>query len=89
MDLLEQHPIGQIVPAMSADERSLLRNDIVINGLLTPIVRYEGKILGGWHRYPLCIEENIEPRLETKPKPLTSARDDTVNMLSDVIVSHI
>src|SRR5262249_16050674 len=40
-------PIGQIVPAMSLDERTSLRNDLVINGLQLPIVLYEGKILDG------------------------------------------
>ena len=30
-----------------------------------------------------------EGKKETKPKPLTSARDDAVNMLSDVILSHM
>src|SRR5215469_432493 len=64
MDLLEQHPIGQILPPMLPEERSLLRNDLVVNGLQVPIVRYEGKILDGWHRYQLCIEEKIEPRFE-------------------------
>jgi len=63
-ELLEQHPIGQILPSMSAEERSSLRNDIVVNGLRIPIVRYEGKILDGWHRYELCVEENIEPQFE-------------------------
>jgi len=64
MDLLEQHPIGQIVPAMSADERTSLRNDLVINGLRVPIVLYEGKILDGWHRYQLCIEEKLNVYFE-------------------------
>jgi hypothetical protein len=62
MELLKQHPIGQIIPPMSAEERSSLRNDLVVNGLRVPIMPYEGQILDGWHRYELCIEENIEPR---------------------------
>src|SRR5215471_5456715 len=62
--LLEQHPIGQILPPMLPEERSLLRNDLVVNGLRVPVVLYEGKILDGWHRYELCVEENIEPRFE-------------------------
>jgi hypothetical protein len=61
---LEQHPIGLILPPMLPEERSSLRNDLVVNGLRVPIVRYEGKILDGWHRYELCVEENIEPRFE-------------------------
>jgi len=64
IELLEQHPIGQIFPPMSAEERSQLRNDLVVNGLLFPIITYEGKVLDGWSWYKLCIEENIEPRFE-------------------------
>jgi len=63
-ELLEQHPIGQILPPMSPEEHYSLRNDLVVHGLRVPIVRYEGKILDGWHRYQLCIEENIEPRFD-------------------------
>jgi hypothetical protein len=62
MPLLEQHPIGQIVPPMSERERSALRNDLVVMGLQVPIVLYEGKVLDGWGRYTLCVEEKIEPR---------------------------
>ena len=58
----EQHPIGKILPPISAQERSSLRNDLVVNGLQLPITRYEGMVLDGWNRYRLCIEENIEPR---------------------------
>jgi len=63
-ELLEQHPIGQILPPMSPEEHSSLRNDLVVHGLRVPIVRYEGKILDGWHRYQLCLEEKIEPQFE-------------------------
>src|SRR5262249_14967491 len=64
MDLLEQHPIGQILPPMSPEEYYSLRNDLVVHGLRVPILRYEGQILDGWHRYQLCIEEKIELRFE-------------------------
>ena len=47
MDLLEQHPIGQILPPMSPEEYYSLRNDLVVHGLRVPILRYEGQILGG------------------------------------------
>src|SRR5215831_14924170 len=61
MELLEQHPIGKdIIPPMSAEERSSLRDDLVAHGLRVPIVRHEGMILDGWTRYRLCVEENIE-----------------------------
>jgi len=47
---------------MSAQERSSLHNDLVVNGLQLPITGYEGMVLDGWDRYQPCIEENIEPR---------------------------
>jgi len=62
MELLEQHPIGKILPPMSKDERSSLRDDLVAKGQQVPIVKFEGMVLDGWRRYRLCIEEKIEPK---------------------------
>jgi len=47
MDLVEQHPIGKLLPPMSAEEYYSLRNDIVAKGLRLPITLYEGKVLNG------------------------------------------
>jgi hypothetical protein len=58
----EQHPIGKILPPMSAQERSSLHNDLAVNGLQLLITGYEGMVLDGWNRYQPCIEENITPR---------------------------
>lgn len=49
---------------MLGPEFDALREDIRANGLLTPIVLYEGRILDGGNRYKACIEAGVEPRFE-------------------------
>ena len=39
-----------------------LVEDIRENGLIEPIVTYEGKILDGRSRYLACLEAGVEPR---------------------------
>lgn len=61
---LEPHPAAGLMPAMTADEYAEMRDDMAENGLLTPIVLHDGKILDGRHRYQACRELGIEPRFE-------------------------
>jgi len=60
----------------------------------------DGSVRSAPGRKPLSPEEKAaranaraaakaEAQKETKPKPLTSARDDAVNMLSDVILNNL
>ncbi len=58
----EQHEIGKLMPSMQPDEFNKLSSDIKINGLKTPIVLYEDKILDGWHRAQACVSGSIEPK---------------------------
>lgn len=53
---LENHPLAELVPAMDEEQFARLIDDIRQNGLLDPIVLYEGKILDGRHRYRACME---------------------------------
>jgi hypothetical protein len=46
---------------MSDEDFSVLKTDIEKNGLITPIVTYEGQILDGRNRYKACKQLNIEP----------------------------
>jgi hypothetical protein len=55
------HELCCIFPRCSDEELQLLVSDIRENGLLTPITRYEGKILDGRNRYLACQMLNIEP----------------------------
>ena len=59
---MEFHEIAKPIPMMNPEELGRLKDDIKANGLLEPIVLYEGKILDGRNRYLACIEVGIEPR---------------------------
>lgn len=61
---LERHPLSAVFGDMSAGELDELKNDIEANGLIEPIILYEGKVLDGWHRY-LCLCALARP-LNTK-----------------------
>ena len=59
-----QHPIGQKVPKMAAQEYQDLRADIKANGLQNDIILFEGMILDGWNRYNACLEEKVYARFK-------------------------
>ena len=52
----EYHPIANIFPMMSKDERTRLKASITDVGQLEPVLIYEGKILDGRNRYEVCQE---------------------------------
>lgn len=62
MQSYDIHPICQIIPLMNHDDINRLAEDIVQNGLLEPIVLFEGKILDGRHRYEACARCGVQPR---------------------------
>jgi hypothetical protein len=47
---LRAHPIAELVPDMTPDQYSALRDDIRDHGLRTPTVMYEGMVLDGRNR---------------------------------------
>ena len=55
----EIHPLAKRMPEMEDTEFNLLKESIQRDGLLQPIVLYEGKILDGRHRYRACQELQI------------------------------
>jgi len=59
---MEIHPLAALIPAMTPDELEKLTADIGHNGLLDPIVLFEGKILDGRHRAQACEESGVTPR---------------------------
>jgi len=61
----EFHEIAQMFPLLEQEELNKLAEDIKKNGLLQPIILYEGKILDGRNRYLACNEINIKPRFIT------------------------
>ena len=60
----EPHELCKIFPVMQAEQFSALIESIRDNGLLSPIMLHEGKILDGRHRYKACINLSIEPSFE-------------------------
>jgi phage N-6-adenine-methyltransferase len=59
---MKYHEKSNIFPLMSKDEYEQLRDDIFSNGLLEPIILYEGDILDGRNRHMACLELGIEPK---------------------------
>lgn len=61
---LDVHELCKLFPVMGGDQFNALVEDIRTNGLLSPVVLYEGKILDGRHRYKACVNLGIEPDTE-------------------------
>lgn len=59
--MYEIHPAAEIFPLMTGDQFQGLVEDIRENGLLEPIILFEGKILDGRNRLRACEEAGIEP----------------------------
>lgn len=59
--ILKRHPLSAAFPDMPADEFAALVEDIRENGLLQPVVLFDGMVLDGWHRYRASIEAMVEP----------------------------
>jgi hypothetical protein len=62
---LEPHDMCAVFPRLPDEERELLRQSIIGNGMRFPIVLFEGKILDGRQRFEICRDEDVEPRFET------------------------
>jgi hypothetical protein len=58
---MKAHPYADIFPMMAEDEIQALTAAIGANGLLQPIVRYQGLILDGRNRLLACEMAGIEP----------------------------
>lgn len=58
---MQAHPAAELFPMLSDDELRALAHDIATNGLLNPIVTYDGKILDGRNRARACELASVEP----------------------------
>lgn len=61
---MKTHKYAELFPMMSRDEIQVLATDIKKNGLLSPVVTLDGKILDGRHRFEACKIAGKEPRFE-------------------------
>lgn len=62
--ILKRHPLSAAFPDMPGDEFAALVEDIRENGLLQPVVLFDGMVLDGWHRYRASIEAGVEPAFD-------------------------
>jgi N6-adenosine-specific RNA methylase IME4 len=59
---LQFHPASQAFPLMERQRYEELKDDIARQGLIEPIMLFEGMILDGRNRYRACQELGIEPK---------------------------
>jgi len=76
----QPHPISEFFPMMTSEELTSLQNDIKINGLSSPIILFEGKILDGRNRYNACLNLDIEPTYEQYTGNTPYAKVMSLNM---------
>lgn len=63
-DTLTYHPIVEMFPAMSAEERAALRSDIAANGVRVPVLVWQGQIIDGRNRIEIADELGIDCPIE-------------------------
>lgn len=61
---MKLHEFCQKLPMMPTEELEALSEDIRQNGLLIPILTWQGEIIDGRHRYLACQRAGVEPRFE-------------------------
>lgn len=81
MQMLQYHDYAIMFPPMSEEDMSAMKEDIKINGIHTPIVLHENKILDGRHRYEAAIELGI-PEQEIPTTTLSDGVDPLAYALS-------
>lgn len=64
---MDSHPLADLFPPLSEADLVALTDDIAANGLLHPIVVFQGKILDGRHRRIACGRSGVTPRFEEFP----------------------
>lgn len=60
----EIHELCKLFPVMQAEQFDALVDDIRANGLKSPVIIFEDKILDGRHRYKACVNLGIDADVE-------------------------
>jgi hypothetical protein len=60
----EIHDVCKLFPNMKGKQFRDLKEDIELNGLVNPIIVYEGKLIDGKNRLKACQKLGIEPKIE-------------------------
>jgi hypothetical protein len=66
-EVYDIHPIAKCYPKITGSDFTELRKSIRTQGLLNPIVLFEGQILDGSNRYRACMAEDITPTFKQLP----------------------
>ena len=59
---MNTHPAADLFPLMDAQELEALADDIAVNGLIHPVVTFNGEVLDGRNRLAACDAAKVEPR---------------------------
>ena len=57
---VKDHPVAAIMPMMTDEEFEALKEDLLGNGLLEPIILFQDMIIDGRNRYKACREIGID-----------------------------
>lgn len=60
-DRMPYHPASEIFQLLEGEEYEQFKEDIRVNGLLVPILTYQGAVLDGRNRYRACCDLGITP----------------------------
>lgn len=52
--------LEKLLPKLEEEKFNLLKEDILKNGCINPIIVWDGYIVDGHHRYKICKENNVE-----------------------------
>lgn len=77
------HDEALATPIMTEDQYESLKQDIIENGQIDPVLLYRGKIVDGRHRYLILCELNSDTILATKMN-----NNSTINDIRKVVRSR-
>lgn len=77
------HDEALATPRMTEDQYESLKQDIIENGQIDPVLLYRGKIVDGRHRYLILCELNSDTILATKMN-----NNSTINDIRKVVRSR-